>query len=121
MLHPIFSAVLQKPDLVFDHLSAYAGLVRQEASEAAHEWVTRVVAWAVAGVLALVFVIFVGIALMLGFSQNTFHWILLVVPGTVLVLIAVTVFFAKKPLKSDRFPELKAQLDKDARTLRAVA
>lgn len=121
MLHPLFSAVLQRPDLVFDHLSAYAGLAHQEASKAASEMVNRVVAWVVAGVLALIFVIFLGMALMLGFSQGAFHWILVTVPGALLVLIVIAVFIAKKPLQTERFSELKSQLDKDVRTLRAVA
>lgn len=121
MLHPLFSTVLQRPDLVIDHVSAYAALARQEAGQAGSELLTRVVAWVAFGILALVFLIFAGIAFMLGFSSNQFHWVYVLVPGSVLVLMLVAFVIARKPLQSERFPELKAQLDKDARTLRAVA
>jgi hypothetical protein len=48
MLHPLFSTIVQRPDLVVDHLSAYAALFQEEASDAGAELVTRAVAWAVA-------------------------------------------------------------------------
>ena len=121
MLHPLFSTVLQRPDLVVDHLSGYAGLARQEAGMAGSELLTRLVAWAAFGFLTVIFLILAGVALMLGFTQNAFQWVLVLVPGSILLLMVIAMVIAKKPLKSERFPELKAQLRKDAHSLRAVA
>ena len=41
MLHPIFSTVIQRPDLVMVHLSAYGALVGQEAKTAGAELARR--------------------------------------------------------------------------------
>ena len=121
MLHPLFSILLQRPDLVLDHVSAYAALVNQETRVASGQFVRRVVAWALAGVCGCVFVMFTGIALMLGFLNNQFHWILLLVPGVALLVTAVALAKARQALPAAHFPELKAQIDSDARALRTAA
>ena len=120
MLHPFFSTIVKRPDLVLDHLSAYAALLHQEAASAGAELLTRVVAWLMAVMLGVVFLGLAGTALMLGLLQNQFHWVLVAVPGAALLLAAVAVLLAKKPFQSERFPELKAQIDSDARALRSV-
>lgn len=104
-----------------DHLSAYGSLVHKEASSAGSELLARAVAGVVALLALAVFLGLAGGALMLGFLQNQFHWILVAVPGFALALLVIAVMVAKKPLKSERFPELKAQLDSDAQALRTVA
>lgn len=118
MLHPLFSTIVQRPDLVVDHISAYAALFQQEASDAGSELVTRVVAWVLAVLSALVFLALTGTAVMLGFIHNQFHWALVAVPGVALLLAIVSVVIAKKPMESKRFPEMKAQIESDARALR---
>jgi len=104
-----------------DHVSAYAALFHQEASRAGSELLVRAVNWVLAVLLAAVFLGLAGVALMLGLMQNHFHWVLVAVPGFVLVLLLIAIVRAKKPLQSERFPELKAQIDTDARALRMVA
>lgn len=121
MLHPLFSTIVQRPDLVVDHLSAYAALFQEEASEAGSELVARVVAWAVAVVAAAVFLGLAGTAVMLGMLHNQFHWALVVVPGIALAILVVAMLRARKPFATERFPELKAQIDSDARALRMAA
>ena len=121
MLHPLFSTIVQRPDLVVDHVSAYAALFQQEASEAGAEVLTRVVAWVMAVLSAVVFLALTGVAVMLGVMNNQFNWILIAVPGVSLLLTAVAIGIARKPLERKRFPELKAQIDSDARALRSVA
>ena len=113
--------MVQRPDLVVDHASAYAALIQQEASAAGRALVGRTVAWLLAVMCACIFLTLTGTALMFGFLQNQFHWILAVVPGFALVLTAVAVIKAKKPLPTDNFPELKAQLGSDAQALRMAA
>ncbi len=121
MLHPLFSTIVQRPDLVIDHLSAYASLFHKEASSAGSELLARVVAGLVAILALVVFLGLAGTALMLGFLQNQFHWVLVAVPGFALALLAISIMVVMKPLKSERFPELKAQIDSDAQALRTVA
>lgn len=120
MLHPLFSTIVQRPDLVMDHLSAYGALFHKEASSAGSELLARVVAGLVAVLALVVFLTMTGTALMLGFMNNQFHWVLLVVPGASLVLLIIAVMIAKKPLKSEKFPEFKAQIESDTRALHSV-
>ena len=103
MLHPLFSTIVQRPDLVMDHLSAYGALLNKEASSAGSELLARVVAGLVAILALVVFLTMTGTALMLGF------------------MLVVAVMIAKKPLKSEKFPELKAQIESDTRALHSVA
>ncbi len=120
MLHPIFSTLVQRPDLVVDHLSGYAALVRQEASSAGEELLGRVMAWMLAVLLAMVFLGLAGTALMLGLLQDRFHWVLIAVPGCVLVTALVAWLVASRSQVSERFPELKSQIDSDTRALRTL-
>lgn len=121
MLHPLFSTIVQRPDLVMDHLAAYGALIHEEASSAGSELLARVLGWVLAAMAAAVFLGLAGTALMLGLLQNHFHWVLVAVPGVAFILMVIAIIVAKRPLKSERFPELKAQLDSDARALRMVA
>jgi len=104
-----------------DHLSAYGSLFHKEATTAGSELLARAVAGGVAILALAVFLGLAGTAVMLGFIQNQFHWALVAVPGFALGLLVVAVMVAMKPLKSERFPELKAQIDSDAQALRTVA
>lgn len=104
-----------------DHLSAYGALLQEEASSVSSELVGRATAWVLAVMAAVVFLGLSGTALMLGVLQNHFHWVLVAVPGVALALMVIAIIVAKKPLRSERFPELKAQIDSDARALRIVA
>lgn len=121
MLHPLFSTLIQRPDLVMNHVSAYAALVNQEARAASAQVIGRGIAWVLVGVCGCMFFMFTGTALMLGFLQNQFHWILVAVPGAALLMTVVAVAKARRALPAEHFPELKAQLDSDARALRMAA
>ena len=121
MLHPLFSTLVQRPDLLVEHMSAYAALFHQEASEAGKLLVARVIAWALAAVCGVVFVLFAGIAVMMGVLNNQFHWILLVVPTSALLAMLFAITKAKAPLMQARFPELKAQIDNDITALKAAS
>ena len=121
MLHPLFSTIVQRPDLVIDHLSAYGSLFQKEAASAGSHLIARAAA-GIAAILAFsVFLVLAGTAMMLGFLQNQFHWALLAVPGVALLFTVIAAVIATKPMKSERFPELKAQIDSDAQALRTVS
>lgn len=120
MLHPVFTTFIKRPDLVADHVTAYVELVQHEASGMGADWVKRGVAWAMAAFGALLFLVLAGVALMLG-AVLQFHWMLLAVPGVVLLLTLIALARARTPQRQERFQELKAQLQSDAQALREAA
>jgi len=120
MVHPIFSVLISRPELVVDHVAGYAALAREEASSVGTEVARRAIAWGVAVISLLVFLVLAGVAVMLGVMQGTFHWVLVIVPVLALVLAVAAVQAARKPLPSQAFTELRAQLDADAQTLRTL-
>ncbi len=121
MLHPLFSTLIHRPDLVVDHVSAYASLVQAEAVTAGSAWISRGLAWLLVAVGALLVVIFAGVALMLGLLLQQFHWVLLAVPGAFVLLTVLAHSRASQALPPDSFVNFKAQIDSDVRTLRAVS
>ena len=121
MLHPIFSVLVSKPELVMDHVAGYAALVRDEASSVGLELAKRAIAWGVTLFGFLVFLILAGVAAMLGAMLAGFHWVLVAAPGVALAISVGAFLVARKRLPEKAFTELKAQLDADAQTLRAIS
>ena len=121
MVHPIFSVLITKPELVMEHVAGYASLMRDEASSVGKEVAKRAVAWTATLFCLLVFLILAGVAAMLGAMYAAFHWALVVVPGITLALAVAAFMVARKPLPEKAFTELKQQLDADAQALRAIS
>jgi type IV secretory pathway VirB2 component (pilin) len=120
IVHPIFSVLVSRPELVMNHVAGYAALVQEEASSVGSEVAKRVIAGAVAALCMLVFLVLAGVAIMLGAVHGDFHWTLVVVPGVVLVLAVLALNKARQRLPAKAFAELKAQLDADAQVLRTL-
>jgi hypothetical protein len=120
LVHPIFSVLVSRPELVMDHVAGYAALAQEEASSVGAEVTKRGIAWAVCGVGALLFLILGGVALMLGAVSDGFHWLLVLVPAIPLVVAGVAFNAARKPMPAKAFAELRAQLDADAQALRTL-
>jgi uncharacterized membrane protein YqjE len=120
MLHPIFSVLVSKPELVMEHAAGYAALMREEASSVGKEMAKRAVAWGITLFALLVFLILAGVALMLAAVQDRFHWAFVLVPAAALAIAVLGFLQARKPLPEKAFTELKAQLDADAQALRAI-
>lgn len=120
MVHPIFSVLITRPELVMDHVAGYAALVQEEASTVGVQVAKRVIAWGVAVLGFVVFLILAGVAVMLGAMQGGFHWVLVAAPGAALLLSIAAWSVARQRLPAKAFTELKAQLDADAQALRAV-
>lgn len=119
MLHPIFSVLVSKPELVMEHIAGYAALMRDEASSVGIEVAKRAVAWGVALFGFLVFLILAGVACMLG-AVHEFHWMLVFAPAIALAISVAGFLVARQRLPEKAFAELKAQLDADAQALRAI-
>jgi hypothetical protein len=120
IIHPIFTVLVSRPELVVDHVAGYAALVQEEASTVGVEVAKRAVAWAVAVMAAVVFLVLAGVAVMLGAIQDEFHWALVLVPAAALAMSVAAFFVARQRLPSKAFNELKAQLDADAQALRTI-
>jgi hypothetical protein len=120
MIHPIFSVLISKPELVMEHVAGYAALMREEASSVGMELAKRAIAWGVTLFAFLVFLILAGSAAMIGATQDRFHWTLVVIPGIALAISVGGFVVARKRLPEKMFTELKAQLDADAQALRAI-
>jgi hypothetical protein len=120
MLHPLFATLIQRPDLWLDHASAYAALIEQEAGVTAGAVVKRAVAWAMTAAFGVVFFTLTGVAVMLGFVLQQFHWTLVAAPAVALALMLLSYARASTALPSERFVETKAQLLSDAQALRAA-
>ena len=119
IVHPIFSVLVSKPDLVMEHVAGYAALVKEEATTAGADVTRRGIAWAACGLCALLFLTFAGIAVMLG-AVAGFHWTLIVVPLVPLVGAAIAYAMARKRTPGQAFAELRAQLEADAQALRTL-
>jgi len=119
MLHPIFSVLISRPELVIDHVAGYAALVQEEASTVGVEVAKRAAAWGIAVIALLVFLVLAGVAVMLG-AVMEFHWAFVIVPGVALLVAVVAWSVARQKLPSRAFTDLRAQLDADAEALRAV-
>ncbi|MDM0038099.1 hypothetical protein QTH89_16845 [Variovorax sp. J22G21] len=117
MLHPIFSTVLGRPELIADHLANYAALIREESALASRALIRRALAGVVAAVSAMLALCLIGIAVMLGVLHGSFHWILVAVPGVAVVVAALSAWVATRPTDLNAFQDLSAQLDADVRAL----
>jgi hypothetical protein len=117
IVHPIFSVLVSRPELVMDHVAGYAALAQEEASSVGTEVAKRAIAWAVVGFAALVFLLLAGVSAML-WAVHDFHWAFLLVPLVPAVLAVLAWNVARKRLPSRAFAELRAQLDADAQALR---
>ena len=120
MVHPIFSVLISRPELVVDHVAGYAALVQEEASSVGLEVARRAIAWAVTAMALLVFLVLAGVAVMLGAMHGEFHWALVITPAIALVVAVVAFNIARQRLSAKAFTELRAQLDADAQALRTV-
>ena len=65
MIHPLLRLLVKQPRLLTEHVEAYAHLVGDEVSKVSTMWIMRIVLYVAGGVLALLGLIFVGVALML--------------------------------------------------------
>lgn len=120
MLHPIFSVLISKPELVMEHVAGYASLMRDEASSVGSIVARRAIAWGLTLFAFLVFLLLAGMAVMLGAMLGAFHWTLVLVPGIALVVAIAGFFLARQQMPEKAFTQLRAQLDADAEALRAI-
>mgnify|MGYP000331861674 CR=1 FL=1 len=66
LMHPIFSVLLKRPELLVDHVAGYATLAREEAATATGALARRAIGWAVAVLGFIMFLVLAGAAAMIG-------------------------------------------------------
>ncbi|MCZ2498038.1 hypothetical protein GN316_14835 [Xylophilus sp. Kf1] len=114
----MFTVLIRKPELVVEHLAGYAALAHEEVASLGTQLVLRAVAWGAMVVMALVFLILTGVAVMLAFALPYFHWALVAVPAVTLIATIACFLYAKTPATGARFEGLKAQIDADVQAMR---
>ena len=125
MIHPLIRLAFSRPELLAEHGEAYVALVGKEISQWKASLVRRAVMGVVAGVGALVSLIFVGVALMLwGVTPDAEMrsvWALLAPPVVMLLVTAVAAYIAVKGISQPSVVEdIKSQVRADIAMLREV-
>ena len=125
MIHPLLQLIATKPQLLGDHVEAYAELVGAEVSKTSKMWISRVVSGLAAALLLTIFLVFTGVALMLWAvvptdSMNV-PWLLVVVPLVPLVAAIVFGLKARAHPEQNAFQTVKEQLSADMAMLREVS
>lgn len=120
-MHPLFLTIIRRPDLVVNHLGAYAALLKQETNDAGRTLITRILVWLIAVMSVVICVVLAGTALMLGVLQNQFHWVLVAVPGTMALCSLVAFICTTKIVLANHFSNITSQLLSDASALRTAA
>ena len=124
MIHPLLRLAATEPQLLGDHVEAYATLLGEEAKEVSSSWIRRIVLYAVAGVMGLVGLVLVGVALLFWAAvptdQYNAGWALVVIPLVPLVVAAICAFSARSKPVVAAFEKIKQQLNADMAMLREV-
>ena len=124
MIHPLLRLAATEPQLLGEHVEAYAALLGEEAKEVSTSWIRRIVLYAVAGVMGLVGLILVGVALLFWAAvptdQYNAGWALIVIPLVPLVVAAICAFSARSKPVVAAFEKIKQQLNADVAMLREV-
>ena len=120
MLHPIYAALLRRPDLAADHLLAYADLLQLQTQALRQAVIGRSLAWLVilgCGALALVFA---GTALMLALLLDRYHPVLVLLPGALALMALGAALLENRRQPWKAYAQLRAQLDADLAALRSL-
>lgn len=121
MIHPLIRLMVSQPELLAEHLSAYAALVGSEVQDVKARLLKRLLLGAVALCCLGVAVVLTGVSLMLWAVTPVLTtggiWALILVPGLPAAGAVAAGMLARQPVVDTAFTTLQAQLDADARML----
>jgi len=120
MLHPVYAALLQRPDLLLEHGLAYAQLLQAHAHSTGKALRTRALAAAAALLGATLALLLAGIGLMLGLLLDRYHPVLWCLPGACALLALLAALLARRPMPSQAWQQLQTELEDDLRMLRSL-
>ena len=120
MLHPIFTVLLRNPELIVNHLAGYAQLMKVEVSAAGQNISKRIVSGIISVVSALLALIMLGVAVMLGVMHGSFNWILVVIPGMAATVAVICAVIASRPAQSNAFFDLRDQFRADVEAFNSL-
>ena len=124
MIHPLLRLAATQPQLLADHVEAYAGLVGEELGRSAVAYKQRLLLGALGLCLAVVAAVLAGVALMLWAATPPANlqapWVLITAPGVAALLAAACALGARKK-QADSFAGLKQQMSSDLAMLREVS
>jgi hypothetical protein len=113
MIHPLFTTLATRPELLAEHAGAYAELAAAEAAAAAASWKRGAVLAAVAGGAALLALVWAGVALLLwgALPAGTMPrpWLLWAVPGVALLLALACAAALRRRTTAPAFGLLREQ------------
>ena len=119
-MHPIYGALLRRPDLLATHVGNYVALAKEEASGVVRGVAVRAAAGAAACVAFLLALGLTGVAVMLGAIHGEFVWALVLVPGIAWLIGAAGLFMAFRPTQVEVVQDLKTQVEADVTALRVA-
>ncbi|MEO6745549.1 MAG: phage holin family protein [Caldimonas sp.] len=125
MIHPLLHLIATKPQLLGDHVEAYAELVGAEVGATSKMWISRVVFYAVSLFLLSAGLIFAGVALMLWAvvppDNMNWPWLLILVPLVPVIAGVFCIMKARADMDRKPFETVKKQLSEDMAMLRDVS
>ena len=125
MIHPLLRLIATEPQVLGDHVEAYADLVGDEVRKTGAAWSLRLGLYAAALCLAGVGMVLTGMALMLWAalppSGLQAPWVLVAVPGVTFLLALVCILIARRNPVESAFDNVKKQLSADMAMLREVS
>ena len=123
-MHPLFSLLATRPQLLVDHAQAYAGLFHEEFSQSLNAWRRWALLQAVALCSLGVAAVLGGVAVMLWAVTPVLlvqaQWILWATPLMPLTVAIVCTWMASRQSPTDAFEKLGRQLSADMTMLRAA-
>lgn len=124
-MHPLLNLIATRPQLLTEHLQAYADLVADELPRVASGWKRRMILNALAAVGALAALLFAGTALMLWAALPSASmpaaWLLVVVPLLPGLVATACLLAARAGTRGAGDSELFQQLRADLALLRTAA
>jgi len=121
MIHPIVRLIATEPQLVAEHVGAYAELIGDEAQQVQQRWKFKILFSVLALFLVFVAVVLAGVAVMLwaitpGLSAAS-QWALGLAPAIPAVAALAMGLAARRPSAERAFASIKAQVASDLRML----
>jgi hypothetical protein len=125
MIHPLLRLIATEPQILGDHVEAYAELVGDEVRKTGSAWGLRIGLYLAALALLGVGLVLTGVAVMLwaALPPVGIHepWLLVAVPAASLVAAGVCAILARRNPVENAFDKVKQQLNADMAMLREVS